>query len=110
MFSVHSQNFTYGKDRPLSDVATSAACMGCHLLERKLLLTLLWLILICAERSRVPFVGHLAIIASTCVDIPSSVAVFGLRVLLTSEMEPALLNFMKVLLRCHGLSEVCELH
>ncbi|GBN41104.1 hypothetical protein AVEN_77304-1 [Araneus ventricosus] len=48
------------------------------LISREMLTTLLWLIPICAGGLRVPFVGHLAIAASTCVDVTSSVDVFGL--------------------------------
>ncbi|GBO34629.1 hypothetical protein AVEN_104075-1 [Araneus ventricosus] len=47
-----------------------------------------------AERRRVYFVGLLAIAASTCVDVPSSVAVFGLPDLLATATEPVLMNFM----------------
>ncbi|GBN95516.1 hypothetical protein AVEN_44861-1 [Araneus ventricosus] len=43
---------------------------------------------------RFHFVGLLAIAVSTCVDVPSSVAVFGLSDLLASATEPVLLNFL----------------
>ncbi|GBM65183.1 hypothetical protein AVEN_130582-1 [Araneus ventricosus] len=60
--STH-RTLPYGHDCPLS-------C--------KLRMTLLWLILIYAEKCWVPSVGMLAIAARTCVDVPSSVAVFAL--------------------------------
>ncbi|GBM84303.1 hypothetical protein AVEN_1908-1 [Araneus ventricosus] len=41
-----------------------------------------------------PFIGLLAIAASTCLDLHSSVAVFGLPNLLASATEPALLNLL----------------
>ncbi|GBN98598.1 hypothetical protein AVEN_104783-2 [Araneus ventricosus] len=50
--------------------------------------------LLCAEGRRVPFVRLLAIAASTCVDAPSSVTIFGLPDLLLSATESVLLNFL----------------
>ncbi|GBN12366.1 hypothetical protein AVEN_239844-1 [Araneus ventricosus] len=41
-------------------------------------MSLLWLIPSSTERRRVHFVGLLAIAQSTCVDVPLSIAVFGL--------------------------------
>ncbi|GBM67899.1 hypothetical protein AVEN_228107-1 [Araneus ventricosus] len=67
---------------------------GYHLLVRKLRVILVWQIPISAERRRVSFFGLLAIVASTCVDVPSSATVFGLRDLLPLPMDPVLLNFM----------------
>ncbi|GBL99288.1 hypothetical protein AVEN_186338-1 [Araneus ventricosus] len=43
---------------------------------------------------QVHFVGFLAVSASTCVGVPSSVAVFGLPDLLALVTESALLNFL----------------
>ncbi|GBN68201.1 hypothetical protein AVEN_214734-1 [Araneus ventricosus] len=50
----------------------------------------LWLIPICAERHQVPFVGLLTNAASTCVDVPSSVVVFGLPDLRVSAAQPVM--------------------
>ncbi|GBL80371.1 hypothetical protein AVEN_92279-1 [Araneus ventricosus] len=74
--------------------ATISSLYGCHLLARKMRMELLWLIPICAERRLVPFVGILDIAASTCVDVPLSVAIFGLPDLLTSATESVLLKFL----------------
>ncbi|GBN57282.1 hypothetical protein AVEN_24408-1 [Araneus ventricosus] len=52
----------YCQDRPLSDVATSAARIG-PLVARKMHMALLWLLPICEDRCQVPFVGLLAIAA-----------------------------------------------
>ncbi|GBO27386.1 hypothetical protein AVEN_20098-1, partial [Araneus ventricosus] len=69
MFSAHSQNLPYGSSS-----------------------FWLWLAPICAERRQVP--RPLAIAANTCVDVPSSVVVFGLPDLLVSVAKPVLLYFV----------------
>ncbi|GBM31546.1 hypothetical protein AVEN_247241-1 [Araneus ventricosus] len=71
----------YGQDRPLSG-CNIRSLYGCHLLARKLRITLLWPIPIWAKRRLVTFVGLLSIAAGTCVDPFLSVAVFGLPALL----------------------------
>ncbi|GBO27075.1 hypothetical protein AVEN_257760-1 [Araneus ventricosus] len=95
MFSVHSQNSTLRSGSSSVRCCNICSLYGWHLLPLKLRMTLLWLIPIYAETRRVPFVRLLAIAASTCVDVPSSVAVFGLPDLLASATEPVFLNFMK---------------
>ncbi|GBM01303.1 hypothetical protein AVEN_170351-1 [Araneus ventricosus] len=62
---------------------------------------LLCLIPIWAERCRVPFIGLLVIVTSICVDVPSSVSVFGLPHLLSSTMEPVLFEFLQKC--CHSV-------
>ncbi|GBM27344.1 hypothetical protein AVEN_144892-1 [Araneus ventricosus] len=51
----------------------------------------------------------LAIAASTCVEVPSSVAVFGRPDLLASATEPALLNFLMNFPWCNLLFAFCTL-
>ncbi|GBL95396.1 hypothetical protein AVEN_52173-1 [Araneus ventricosus] len=46
------------------------------------------------QRHRVDLDGLLAMTASICVDVPSSVVVFGLLDMLASPTEHVLLNFM----------------
>ncbi|GBO07063.1 hypothetical protein AVEN_142681-1 [Araneus ventricosus] len=69
----------YGQDHPLSDVATSTVCMvplsgglarlpACLMANGPLTYKPIW----------APKIRLLAIAASTCLDLPSSVAVFGL--------------------------------
>ncbi|GBL91335.1 hypothetical protein AVEN_203487-1 [Araneus ventricosus] len=56
-------------------------------------MTLLWLIPFCAEKRQVHFVGLLAIAASTCVDVLSCVAVFGLSDLFALATKPVHFEF-----------------
>ncbi|GBO05760.1 hypothetical protein AVEN_188739-1 [Araneus ventricosus] len=70
--STH-RTLPYSQDRPLSDIATFADCVRRHVDS---------------------FVELLAMAASTCVGLPSSVAVFGSPDLLALATEPALLNFV----------------
>ncbi|GBO35659.1 hypothetical protein AVEN_4404-1 [Araneus ventricosus] len=90
---VGIQVLVFGNQRLVVGIQT-LMFYGCYLQYRETCMTLLWLIPICSERRRIPFVRLLAIAASTCVDVPSSVADFDLPDLLTSEKEPALWNFM----------------
>ncbi|GBM75414.1 hypothetical protein AVEN_119955-1 [Araneus ventricosus] len=85
----------YDQNCPLPNVVTSGACIVVTYYQyRKMSMALLWLIPICAERRRVPFVGHLAFAAGICIDVHSTVAVSGLPDQLASVTEPFLLNFM----------------
>ncbi|GBL85033.1 hypothetical protein AVEN_221273-1 [Araneus ventricosus] len=75
MFNANSHKSTLRSGS--SKCCNICSFYGCHLLARKLRMPLLWLIPVCAERHRVPFVRLLAIAASTCVDVLLTVVVFG---------------------------------
>ncbi|GBN97068.1 hypothetical protein AVEN_79056-1 [Araneus ventricosus] len=103
MFSAHLQNSILRSGSSSVSYCNICSLHGCHLLSGETRMPLPLLIPICAERRRFPFVGLLSIAASTCVDIPSSVFVFGILGLVASATEPALPL-------CHGLFAFYALH